>query len=368
MPYFDYSATTPCDPEVSKALLEADRDYVANPNASHALGRTSRAFLDERIRSIQTRLGLIQKEIVFTSGASESNNLAIKGVANKLPEKKHIVSSLIEHSSVVAPLTYLMRAGYDLDFVTLDEDGRYDLESLTSLIREDTCLVTLVAVDSETGIRQPVEEAALIAREKGVLFHCDATQAIGKCPIDLNAFDLVSFSVHKFYGPKGIGGLIRNQGLELIPLIHGGKSLTNVRSGTPAVSFVAAAAKAVELFTFDEVRRFDHVKAMNDKLREALGEIPSITFNTNRYGIPHILNLSLIGKDSDETVEWLSERGIYLTARSACSGKEGFSRSVHAITKDEARATSSIRISLSHLTTMDELEQLIQALKERTAD
>lgn len=368
MAYFDYSATTPCDAEVSKALAEADRKYYANPNSSHALGRETRAFIDVCIDTMNHSLGLVDAEIIFTGGASESNNLAIKGLAALHPDKKHIISSEIEHSSIISPLTYLMKQGYDIDFVTLDENGRYDLHSLESLLREDTLLVTLVAVDSETGIRQPVEEAANLTRKKGITFHCDATQALGKCAIDLNAFDLSSFSIHKFYGPKGIGGLIRRKGVELVPLMHGGKSLTNARSGTPATSFVAAAAKAVQLYLPVSDERVERTASINKRIREALSGIPNISFNSNAFGIPQILNLSVIGKDSDAMVDRMSEQGIYLTARSACSGREGFSKSVFAITKDEARATSSLRVSLSHLTTDAEVGQLLDALKRLAAE
>jgi cysteine desulfurase len=364
MAYFDYSATTPCDPEVSRVLSETDARYYANPNASHALGRETRAFIDERIASMKKHLGLTDAQIIFTAGASESNNLAIKGMAALYPSKRHIVSSVIEHSSVISPLTYLSQQGYDIDFVELDEHGRFDLVSLASLVRDDTLLVTLVAVDSETGIRQPVEEAADLVRNKGVVFHCDVTQALGKCEIDLNKFDLSSFSIHKFYGPKGIGGLIRAKGIELVPLIHGGKSLSNVRSGTPATSFVAAAAKAVELSLPLDKQRYAKVKRINMKIRAALADTPRITFNSNDYGIPHILNLSIIGRDSDASVDELSEQGIYLTARSACSGREGFSKSVYAITHDNSRAISSLRVSLSHLTSDEETDRLITALKE----
>lgn len=368
MAYFDYSATTPCDLEVSRALSEADRNYYANPNASHALGRETRVFIDRCIESIQQCLGLIDAEIIFTGGASESNNLAIKGLAALYPLKKHIISSQIEHSSVISPLTYLMKQGYDIDFVELDEHGRYDLQALRKLLREDTLLVSLVAVDSETGIRQPVEEAARIVKQQGIVFHCDATQALGKCDIDLNEFDLSSFSIHKFYGPKGIGGLVRRKGLELSPLIHGGKSLTNVRSGTPAVSFVAAAAKAFELFVPVDNERIERVAGINRRIREAMSGVPNIAFNSNEFGIPQILNLSVIKKDSDVMVDQLSEQGIYLSARSACSGRAGFSKSVFAITKDNARATSSLRVSLSHLTTDAEVGVLLEALKRLALD
>jgi len=368
MAYFDYSATTPCDAEVSKALADADRRYYANPNSSHALGRETRAFIDSCIASMKEHLDLKDEEIIFTGGASESNNLAIKGLAALYPAKKHIVSSEIEHSSIISPLTYLMKQGYDIDFVALDKHGRYDLHSLASLLREDTLMVTLVAVDSETGIRQPVEEAAELVRKQGIIFHCDATQALGKCDIDLNAFDLTSFSIHKFYGPKGIGGLIRKKGLDLIPLTHGGKSLTSARSGTPATSFVAAAAKAAQLYLPVKKERYDRVSSINKRIREALSGIPNITFNSNEFGIPHILNLSIVGKDSDTMVDRLSEQTIYLTARSACTGREGFSKSVYAITRDEARATSSLRVSLSHLTTDAEVNQLLDALKRLAAE
>ena len=368
MAYFDYSATTPCDAEISKALAEADRKYYANPNSSHALGRETRAFIDSCIASMKEHLGLKDEEIIFTGGASESNNLAVKGLAALYPDKKHIISSEIEHSSIISPLTYLMKQGYDIDFVPLDEHGRYDLNTLETLLRVDTLLVTLVAVDSETGIRQPVEEAAALTQKHGILFHCDVTQALGKTAIDLKTFDLSSFSIHKFYGPKGIGGLIRKKGLELIPLTQGGKSLTNARSGTPATSFVAAAAKAAALYLPVREERYQRVSSINKRIREALSGIPNIAFNSNEFGIPQILNLSIVGKDSDAMVDRLSEQGIYLTARSACSGREGFSKSVYAITKDNARATSSLRVSLSHLTSDAEVGQLLDALKRLAAE
>lgn len=363
MPYFDYSATTPCDPRVSKAMCDADANYYANPNASHALGRETRAFLDAKIELIQSKLGSIDREIIITGGASESNNLALKGYAALHPDKKHIISSLIEHSSVISPLNYLMTQGYDIDFVSLDDEGRFDLESLKNLLREDTLMVSLVAVDSETGIRQPVEEAAQIAHSAGVIFHCDATQALGKCAIDVNAFDLVSFSAHKFYGPKGVGGLIKRIDLDLLPMIHGGKSLSKLRSGTPAVSMVAALAKAVELFVPATGERIQRVTQIHDQIFNELRDISAITFNSNRHSIPQILNISVLGHDSDEMVDRLSEQGIFLTARSACTGREGFSKSVFQITQDEARATSSLRISLSHLTTDTEVAVLLKALK-----
>ena len=245
MIYLDYSATTPMDDEVLMHYVHVEKHAFANANSKHSLGIRASDEIRRATEKIAKLLNIDPQEIIYTSCASEANNTAIKGCALKYPNKKHIITSALEHSSVVAPINYLQQNDYIVDFVDLDEHGRFDLKHLESLINEDTLMISLVAVDSETGIRQPVEEVGKLARSKNVLFHCDMTQALGKCPIDLSDIDLISCSAHKIYGPKGIGMLIKRKDVSLVPLIHGGRSTTAFRSGTPQNALICAFALAV---------------------------------------------------------------------------------------------------------------------------
>ena len=364
MIYLDYSATTPMDEEVLMRYVHVERHAFANANSKHSLGYKANTEIAEATKKIAVLLNVDSSEIIYTSCASEANNTAIKGVALKYPHKKHIISSELEHSSIVAPLYYLQQDDYVIDMVKLDEWGRFDLSHLESLIKEDTLLISLVAVDSETGIRQPIEEIAKLAKSKNVLFHCDITQALGKCSIDLTDIDLVSCSAHKIYGPKGIGLLIKRKGVSLVPLVHGGRSTTPFRSGTPQNALICAFAQAMELAFWNMDTRVQRVKELRTFLVKQLSLFDKISINSNEFAIDQILNISIQGIDSDEWVSKFSSRDICISARSACSGKENFSKSVYAITKDHGRATSSLRISLSHLTTMDQLRAFLDVLED----
>ena len=364
MIYLDYSATTPIDEEVLMRYVHVERYTFANANSKHSLGLRANSEIADATKKIAVLLNVDPSEIIYTSCASEANNTAIKGVALKYPNKKHIISSQLEHSSVVAPLTYLQENDYVIDMVNLDEMGRYDLDHLRSLIKEDTLLISLVSVDSETGIRQPIEEVAKLAKSKNVLFHCDITQALGKCPIDLTDIDLVSCSAHKIYGPKGIGLLVKKKSVSLVPLIHGGRSTTSFRSGTPQNALICAFAHAMEHAFWNMETRVQRVKELRTFLVKQLSLFDRISINSNEFAIDQILNISVYGIDSDEWVSKFSARDICISARSACSGKENFSKSVYAITKDHDRATSSLRISLSHLTTMDQLRAFLDVLED----
>jgi len=364
MIYLDYSATTPVDDEVLMRYVHVEKYSFANANSKHFLGLKANAEIQEATEKIATLLNVDSKEIIYTSCASEANNTAIKGCALKYPNKKHIITSALEHSSVVAPLYYLQQEGYSIDMVNLDEWGRFDLSHLESLITDQTLMVTLVAVDSETGIRQPIEEIAKLLKGKDVLFHCDITQALGKCPIDLTDIDLISCSAHKIYGPKGIGLLVKRKGVSFVPLIHGGRSTTAFRSGTPQNALICAFAFAMELAFWNMDTRIQRVKELRTFLMKQLSLFDKISINSNEFAINHILNISIRSIDSDEWVSKFSARDICISARSACSGKENFSKSVYAITKDNSRATSSLRISLSHLTTMDQLRAFLDVLED----
>lgn len=363
MVYLDYSATTPLDLEVAKVWLEVESQFFANANSSHALGEAAHHRNEESLAQIAQLLHIQPSEFILTSSAVESNNFAIKGLALKYPHKKHIITSKFEHASMVATLASLGDE-YTLDWIPLLSSGLYDVDALANLFKEDTLCVTLIAVDSETGIRQPVEAIAKICRHHHILFHCDATQALGKCPIDFTNMDLVSLSAHKIYGPKGVGALIKKEGIHLVPLLHGGHSLTPYRASTPATALLAAFAKAIELSVLNLDSRMRKVEDCNAYLRAQCSALPNVIFNSTSDCIPHILNISLLNTQPESMLMRFSDLGFYLSSKSACSGQEEFSMSVYALTKDHARSTSSYRISLSHLSTLEEMDAFVICLKE----
>lgn len=363
MIYFDYSATTPIHPEVLETYAYYEREFFANANSSHALGIKAQAVIDEQIQKIAKILHVKPQEVIITSSAVESNNTVLKGVALKYPNKKHIITSSIEHASVIGALSFLESLGYELDFVDLDENGRFDLNHLEHLLRKDTLIVSLIAVDSETGIRQPIEEVGKLCHKHHVLFHSDITQAVGKSNFDLSEVDYASFSGHKIYGPKGIGGLIKKENAGLIPLLHGGHSITAYRASTPQTALVCALGEAIEISSNTYQERFEYVSKLKEYLIEKVEMMNRILINSNHYSIPFIVNMSILDTRPEEILEVFSQNDIYLSSKSACSGQEEFSNSVYAITKDEQRAKSSYRISLSHLSTYEEIDALVRVIE-----
>ena len=265
MIYLDYSATTPVNKEVLDSFCKAALDYPGNPNSLHKLGLDSKKLIEASTLQVANILNVKASEIIYTSGASESNNLAIKGIADKYKNRgKHIITTNFEHSSIYGPLSYLQKEGYDIDFVETLPNGLIDLNKLEKLIRNDTILVTVASVNSEIGIRQPIEEIANIVKKfPKCFFHVDMTQSIGKEANFLNNVDLVSFSAHKFFGIKGIGVLVKKENVSLEPLIHGGKSTTAFRSGTPALPLIVSLAKALRLATIDIEKKYQYVKKIN---------------------------------------------------------------------------------------------------------
>ena len=250
--------------------------------------------------------------------------------------------------------------GYDISFVPL-KNGIVDLEKLKELITDKTILVSISAVNSETGIRQPIEKIGELLKEyPKVLFHSDMTQAIGKVPVNLENVDLASFAAHKFFGIKGIGALYKKESIRLMPLIHGGKSTTIYRSGTPATSLIASTAKAFRLATENMDTDIKKITKLNDKIKQALVNYENVYINSNEYSIPHILNVSIIGVKPETMLHALEEDEIYISTQSACSSGNT-SASVMAVTNDEKRASSSIRISISRKTTEEEIDKFIKS-------
>ena len=362
MIYLDYSATTPVNKEVLESFSKTSLNYIGNPNSLHNLGIKSNELIDASVKQVAKLLNVSLNEVIFTSGASESNNTAIKGICYKYKNRgKHIITTHFEHSSIYGPLSFLQKEGFEVDFVDSDEFGIVSIDNLKKIIREDTILISIASVNSEIGIRQPIEEIGKFLKENNskVFFHVDMTQSIGKDNISLEYVDLASFSAHKFYGIKGIGCLIKKEKVQLEPLIHGGKSTTSYRSGTPALALIVSLAKALRMALEKLDDNYEHVKVMNEFLKERLSNYDNVFINSNDKCIPHILNISVVGCKPETLQHSLEEYGIYISTQTACSSGSSISKAVYALTNDEDRASSSVRISLSYLTTREECEAFL---------
>lgn len=365
--YLDYAANTPVDEEVLKTFNNATLKYFANPNATHGLGVEVNEKIikttDEIINLFKENTCLNDNmEIVYTSGSSESNNLAIKGVAQSYKENgKHIISTFLEHSSVSSPLSYLKEQGYEIDIVGITSDGKVDVDELKRLIRDDTILVSVCYVDSEVGNVQPIQEIAeIVSKYPNCFLHVDATQAVGKTEVDFSGIDLISFAPHKFNGLNGFGGLLKKKDMVLEPLINGGASTTIYRSGTPVIGQICALEKALEL-TFDNFKkRYEYVNKLNEKLRSKLLSYDNVKINTVSKNNPYILNVSVNGIKAVDFKKKLEEYGVCISIKSACTVTITPSRIVMSMTHDRKRAFASWRISLSHLVTEKDIDKFLE--------
>ena len=366
MIYLDYAADTPVAEKVLEAFCDATKTYIANPNAHHTLGKSAKGRIEEVAQEIATYFHITKEEVIFTSGATESNNLAIKGIAtNRRRYGKHMITSYLEHSSVTGPMSALAQEGYEIDYVDILPNGQIDLEHLKELLREDTILVSVCAVDSELGIKQPIAEIAQILSEyTNCVFHVDATQAIGKIPFSMEGIDLVTFTPHKFNGLHGCGVLLKKQGVRIDPLIHGGVSTTIFRSGTPTVALIVALEVAFKLHISQMEQHFAYVTRLNQILREAFSKNPKVMVNSPEEAVPFIINISIKDQKAVVVQEMLAEKEIFISTKSACTTLNTPSRSVMAMTKDRKRAMATLRISLSHLTTEEEVHTFIAAFNE----
>ena len=362
MIYLDYSANTPADPSVLEKFCKTEQQFIGNPNSHHSAGKASDKALCEITSSIAQRLGVEASEIIYTSGASEANNLAVKGIARTSRHYgKHIISTPLEHASVSGPLTYLQEQGYEIDLVDIGRDGRIDLAALRELLREDTVLVAVCAVDSELGTVQPIREIAQIVKEyPNCCLHVDFTQAVGKINLSFDGIDTASFAAHKFYGLNGSGVLFKRKDLIIEPLIHGGTSTTLYRSGTPTLALAAALDTALGLALDKQEERNRIVKLRNSQLYETLSEYPKVHINSPKNAIPHILNLSVQGVKGSDFQRALDRNGVCISVKSACSVEGTPSRAVFAVSRDRKNAMSSWRISLSHLTTEEEIKEFLK--------
>ena len=366
MIYLDYSANTPALPEVLEAFLRTEREFPGNPNAAHAAGRAAHEALERATAAIAALTQATPEEIILTSGASEANNLAIKGIARASRHKgRHIISTALEHPSVSGCLTALQEQGWEIDLIDIQQDGTIDLEQLRSLLRQDTVLVAMSWVDSELGTIQPVSAVADILRGyPNCRLHVDATQAIGKTPVSLDGVDTMTFAPHKFGGLNGSGVLIKRRGVMLEPLIHGGTGATLYRSGTPALALAKATETALALALEHQEENARAVRALNEHLRSALAAYPKLRVNSPAVAIPHILNVSVAGVKGVTFQQALSERSVCVSVKSACSVEGVPSKAVYAVTRDKKNALQSWRLSLSHQTTREEIDAFLRIFDE----
>ena len=362
MVYLDYSATTPVNADVLNTYVEVTKKYIGNPNSLHKLGVEAKQLIDAATNQIASILGVSRDEVIYTSGASEANNLAIKGICGK-HTGKHIITTELEHSSVSVTVKYLESLGYEVSYVKLDSKGLVDLEDLEKLIRDDTVLVTIAAVNSEVGVVQDLKAISeIVKKHPKVFFHSDMTQCIGKMKVDLSVVDLASISGQKFYGMKGIGCLIKKSKIDIEPLIHGGKSTTVFRSGTPATPLIVSFSKALRLAYQDFDKKNEHVLELHKYLLDKLGQL-DVSINSNEFCLPYIVNVSLPGIKPETMLHALEADDIYISTQTACS-TGNYSLAVLAVTNDMERASHSIRISLSYLTTFEELDKFLVSFEK----
>ncbi len=361
MIYLDYSATTPVNPEVLDSLVKVSRDYIGNPNSMHSLGVKSRALLKSATRQIADCLNVKMEEIIYTSGATEANNTALLGVALRYKNRgNHIILSKLEHPSEYVLANYLENLGFRISYVNNDSDGLIDLDDLKSLITDKTILVSIVGVNSEVGVRQPLKTIRQIIKKENpnTIFHSDLTQALGKVAINLNDVDLASFSGHKIYGPKGIGLLYKSEKVDIVPLIHGSSKDFPLRAGTPPLPLIVALSKAIRLCLIDLDKKELYVKKLNEKIVDDLSHYPNLKFNNTKYSIYNVINISLMDIKPESFVHAMEDHEVYISTNTACSSGE-LSTSVMALYGDKKRAMTTIRISLSCNTTMDEVNKFL---------
>ena len=367
MIYLDYSATTPINDEVLDTYVKVSKNFIGNANSIHSLGTKSRELLESATNQISSLLKIKPCEVIYTSGATESNNLALKGIASFYKNRgRHIITTKLEHSSVSETLKYLETLGYEISYVELDKNGLINIQNLKSLIRDDTILVSICYVNSELGIKQNINEIGKILKQyPKLIFHVDGTQALGKIDVDLSNIDLFSFSAHKFFGPKGIGCLIKKENIKLTPLFHGGKSDSIYRSGTPALPLIVSLSKALRIALNNLDNKYNHVKKLNEFIIDNFKSNKNIVINSNDKCIPHIINISLNNIKPETFIHAMEKEQIFISTKSACSNINDVSSTLAALKKSEKISSTSIRISISHLTTLEEVMEFLKIFNEK---
>ena len=368
MTYLDYAATTPVRQEVSTELLRflTSDGIFANPASQHRFGYDAQEAIQSATKTIAAYLNCHPKELLFTSGATESNNLAIKGMAYGFQNQgKHIITSATEHKSVLDTCKFLALQGFEITYLKPLENGLIDLQTLANAITPQTILVSIMHVNNETGVVQNINDIAALCNEKNVLFHVDAAQSMGKMAINLQEIpiDLLSFSGHKFYAPKGIGGLfIRNHlKKQLVPLLHGGGQQFGLRSGTLPTHQIMAMAKALELQHQEMPEQWQQLLELKQRLVQELSQLDGIIFNGENT-VPYIVNVSFVCVSADSLLIAL-QNDVAIATGSACnSGAIEASHVLRAMNIEGERLYGAVRISFGYDLSLDEITQAAQKI------
>jgi len=363
--YLDHNASTPVHPEAIDAMLPYFGERFGNPSSVHAFGREAREGLDGARQQIAHFLSVGKEEVVFTSGGTESDNMAIKGVA-LAHRKGHIITSQIEHHAVLRTCQNLETLGFDVTYLPVDGNGLVDPDAVRRSLRPDTILISVMHANSEIGTVQPAREIGQVARERGVPFHVDAVQTFGKLPIDLDAFgiDLLSFSSHKIYGPKGVAGLFIKKGTKMLSVQHGGEHERRRRAGTENVAGAVGFGKAVEIRARDMAEEAVRVSALRDRLWEGINaRVPEVRLNGHpTQRLPGTCNMCFRNVESESIVLGLDLKGIAVSAGSACtSGNVEPSYVLVAMGVPVEWAMGSVRCSLGRGTTAEDIDYVIEA-------
>ncbi len=378
MIYFDYNATTPLCAEARDAMLPYLGRHFGNPSSVHTAGREARAAIDEARDKISSLLHVKPNEIIFTSGGTESCNLAVLGLAKCSSSRGgHVISNKAEHHAVLNAFEYLEgRENFEVTWLDVSQDGVVDLDHLARAIRPETRLVSIMAANNETGVIQPIREISEICRARGVLLHSDMVQSFGKIDINMSLVDVASFAAHKFYGPKGAGFLFLRSGLSLQPIMFGGAHENERRPGTENVAAIAGMAGAAEFALRDREAVQDRQLHLRDGLWKSIAESVSQAQQNGARRLPNTLNVSFIGLDSAMLLIALDLKGVCASSGSACMvGSVAASHVLLAMGLPMERARSAARFSLGKHTSADEIEaagkaisQIVERLTKRTSD
>lgn len=367
--YLDHNATTPTDPLVLEAMLPYYRDIFGNASSVHEFGRLARKGIDEARLEVSRLLGARDPdEIVFTGSGTEADNFAIKGAADSLRSKgNHIITSSIEHHAVLSSCKFLEKSGFQVTCLPVDKFGIVDLEELKKAVTDKTILISIMYANNEVGTIEPVEEVAKLAKQKGILFHTDAVQAVGKIPIDVSksGIDLLSLSAHKLYGPKGVGALYIRKGVKLTPLLHGGHHEKNRRAGTENVAGIVGMGKAAELAAKNMKEETTHVKALRDRLEKGImGSIKYAYLNGHPENrLCNTANISFEYLEGEGIILNLDMEGVGVSTGSACtSGSLEPSHVLTAMGIDAVKTQGSVRFSLGKGNTEEDVDYAVKVL------
>lgn len=370
MIYLDNSATTPLNEEVLKEMEPYFCEYFGNPSTLYSLGQKSKEALEKARKRVANAINAKPDEIIFTSGGSESDNLAIKGIAFKNQDKgKHIITSEIEHPAVKETLVFLESIRFEVTYLPVYGDGIIKIEDLKKAIRDDTILITVMHANNEIGTIQPIAEIGKVAKEKGIIFHTDAVQTFGKIPVDVEELgvDLLSLSSHKIYGPKGVGALYIRKNTRLVPQIHGGGQERGLRSGTENIPGIVGFGKAAEMASENQKKDYGYLIQIRDGIIDkVLEEIPASYLNGDKEKrLPNIINFRFSAIEGESLILLLDAKGINSSTGSACSSKNlKASPILKALGLEDVDVHGSLRLSLGLENSIEDVDVVVEAIRE----